>query len=390
MTFLQHFLPGHPLEENGQQSIGVLSSWHHSYSDQLAFISGLDLEYTQAFLEEFQAEPTDSDSAFLRETIPAGKHYDYEVDATVASPFFQMLYQLSNNTRVSAGIRFDYVSYDYDNQMLVGRTRDDGTSCGFGGCRFSRPADGKDHFSNWSPKLGISHNFETNHQLYLSLAKGFRAPQATELYRLQNAQIVSKIDSEELDSIELGFRGSTNRVTYDVSVYAMAKDNVIFRDSNRVNVDNGKSSHEGLELTAAFYITDALELALSATYAKHQYDFNRTLNGININGNDVDTAPRHMGSAQLKWHFLQNSNAELEWIHMGNYYQDPENLNRYAGHDYLNLRVRARLSGRWILSLKLINLLDVDYAERADYGFGEDRYFVGNPFSVFLGIEGKF
>jgi outer membrane receptor protein involved in Fe transport len=390
MTFLQHFLPGHPLEENGQQSIGVLSSWHHSYNDRWAFIGGLDLEYTRAFLEEFQAEPTDSDSAFLRATIPAGKHYDYEVDATVASPFLQLLYQLTDDTRVTAGIRFDYVSYDYDNQMLNGRTRDDGTPCGFGGCRFSRPADRKDHFSNWSPKLGISHNFETNHQVYLSLAKGFRAPQATELYRLQNAQIVSKIDSEELDSIELGLRGSANRVTYDASVYAMTKDNIIFRDSNRVNVDNGKSSHEGLELTAAINLTDELELAVSATYAKHAYDFNRTLNGININGNDVDTAPRHMGSAQLNWRFIPGANAELEWIHMGKYYQDPENLNRYAGHDYVNLRVRASLPGRWILSLKLINLFDVDYAERADYGFGEDRYFVGNPFSVYLGIEGKF
>jgi len=34
-----------------------------------------------------------------------------------------------------------------------------------------------------------------------------------------------------------------------------------------------------------------------------------------------------------------------------------------------------------------MNLTDENYAERADYGFGNDRYFIGTPLSVFLGIQ---
>ena len=30
-----------------------------------------------------------------------------------------------------------------------------------------------------------------------------------------------------------------------------------------------------------------------------------------------------------------------------------------------------------------MNLTDTDYAERADYGFGQERYFVGEPRSLF-------
>jgi hypothetical protein len=32
-----------------------------------------------------------------------------------------------------------------------------------------------------------------------------------------------------------------------------------------------------------------------------------------------------------------------------------------------------------ILTYGILNLLDEDYAERADFGFGSYRYFVGQP-----------
>jgi outer membrane receptor protein involved in Fe transport len=389
MTFLQHYLPGQATEENGQQSLGVQSSWHRTLGASSNLIVGADLEYTQAFLKETQANATDSDVAFLRETIPAGVHYDYDVDAVVASPFIQVQRQLSEQNLLTLGIRFDYVNYDYTNNTLTGRTKDDGTPCGFGGCRFNRPADREDSFSNWSPKLGFSHNFNELNQIYVSLARGFRAPQATELYRLQNDQNVSRIDSEDLDSIEVGFRGSTDRTGYDISLYYMDKDNVIFRDSNRVNVDNGATTHQGVEVTLSRHLTDNIDLSISATHAVHQYDFDRVLNGVNIDGNDVDTAPRHMGSAQLGWNFAPATRAELEWIHMGSYYTDPENLNSYEGHDFVNLRVHTALSDKWELFFRFINLTNVDYAERADFGFGEHRYFVGNPAMVYVGFEGR-
>ena len=41
------------------------------------------------------------------------------------------------------------------------------------------------------------------------------------------------------------------------------------------------------------------------------------------------------------------------------------------------------------LSLTLVatNLMDKGYAERADYGFGSYRYFVGEPRSFVLGVS---
>ncbi len=384
MTFLQHFLPGQAIEENGHDSIGLQSLWKNDAGN---WQWGIDLEYTQGFLEETQPNVTDSGSAFLVATIPPGKHYDYEVDAMVAAVFGQYQMDVNDAFSLTLGLRYEYTDYDYDNRMLDGRTRDDGTPCGFGGCRFNRPADRSDSFNNWSPKFGFVYNFSDANQLYGQLTRGFRAPQATELYRLQGGQSVTNIDPVELDSIELGFRASYSSGHYEVTAFAMEKDNFIFRDTSRQNVDNGETSHLGIELSLVHDFTDTLSGRWSFTYARHEYDNNPTLSAVPVKGNDIDTAPRTLGSATLTWTPQSKTNIELEWVHIGEYYEDPQNNNEYEGHDLLHLRASYDYSERLRLSARVMNLTDEDYAERADFGFGNHRYFVGTPVSLFLGAR---
>ena len=232
---------------------------------------------------------------------------------------------------VIAAARFQYTGYDYGNNMIEGRTRDDGTPCSFGGCRFNRPADRKDSFRNWSPKLGFVYSVNDNNQVYGSLARGFRAPQATELYRLQTTQNVADIDSVELDSLELGLRGSTTRLDYNVSFFDMQKENFIFRDISRRNVDGGKTSHRGAELNLHFAINNKLSAGLAMTWASHEYNNNPTISATPLRGNEIDTAPATLGSAAVNWRPNDSFNLELEWVHVGEYYEDPENRNSYEG-----------------------------------------------------------
>jgi iron complex outermembrane recepter protein len=382
MTFLQHFLPGEPQEKNGHTSAGVQVNL---FGDD-KWILGLDGEATDGFLKEHQAEPI-TGNPFLAATIPEDDHYDYEVDARVLAVFGQYKVELSENTDIIFGARYEWLSYDYDNQMIDGRTKDDGTPCGFGGCRFNRPADRDDSFTNFSPKLGLVHRFSDSRQLYAQLASGFRAPEATELYRLQAGQSVNNIDSEEIESIELGFRGSSNNLSYDLSVYTMRKDNFIFRDADRNTVDNGETSHRGVELTLQWQVSPTLSSNVFFSYARHEYENNPALTRDDISGNDIDTAPKTMGSVNLAWQPRQSLRAELEWVHLGEYYTNPQNTTKYEGHDLLNLRLSADISEDWNAFIRIMNLNDTDYAERADFAFGNERYFVGEPISVYLGIR---
>jgi outer membrane receptor protein involved in Fe transport len=387
MDFLQHFLPGDPLEENGQKSLGLQSAYFHNLNEKLKIIAGLDLEYTDGFLKQSQDAPTRG-SAFLQATIPEGKHYDYQVDAIMAAPFVHANWDLSEKLSVQAGLRFEVMDYDYDNRMLDGRTAEDGTACGFGGCRYSRPADRDDRFENWSPKLGVLYRIDNDTQVYANVSQGFRAPQATELYRLQRAQQVTDLDSESLDSLEIGLRGQQSLVAYEVIAYAMKKENVIFRDSDFFNVADGETRHLGLELALSYSINEQWDVALSASYAEHEYDDDRVLGGIAIDGNEVDSAPKHFGNLRLGWNPVANARAELEWVHQGDYYTDPENLHSYEGHDILNLRGTWQVNQSTRLTARATNLTDREYAERADYsGFSGDRYFPGEPRSLYVGVE---
>jgi iron complex outermembrane recepter protein len=169
----------------------------------------------------------------------------------------------------------------------------------------------------------------------------------------------------------------------------MKKDNVIFRDSNGFNVSDGRTTHEGVEYELNWQALDTLSLALAGTYAKHTYDFNHSVEGGEtiVAGRDIDTAPRHINTARLNWQFLPAANAELEWQSVGRYFADAANANAYPGHDLLNLRLGWNVGESWSTTLRLDNVTDRDYADRADFAFGNYRYFPGRGRALFVEVR---
>lgn len=378
MRFRMHFLPGKPLETNAQQGVGVLSQFNYVINDNLSTDIGIDVEYTEGELTQSQDSVT-AGSAFLVETIPVGKHYDYDVDATLFAPFFIFNWQAERWT-ISAGGRFESMKYDYSNNMNVGRVREDGTECGFGGCRYSRPADSENDYDNFSPKLSVRYQLNEQTQLFWGVARGYRAPQATELYRLQRAQSVSDLDSVTADNIEVGVTGALLKGNYTLSFYSLRKDNVIYRDSDFFNVSNGETWHRGVELAFDQKLSEALRLDFAGTYARHTYEHSQLSGEQDIKGNDIDTAPKLQFNTRLSFDVSKSVQTQLEWQHVGRYFTDAENLNEYEGHDLVHARVRYSVSDDITLYARVNNLFDTAYAERADFtSFTGPRYFPGRP-----------
>ncbi|HHQ14568.1 MAG TPA: TonB-dependent receptor, partial [Chromatiales bacterium] len=243
MEFLQHFLPGKPLEQNGQISGGwMLTVQRDGMGGHLT--AGTDAEFMSGFLREIQAQEIAPDS-----NRPAGRHYDYDVNSQMAAVYAQFDRPVGRLWTVQAGLRLEYLRYGYDNKLPDGNTRDDGTNCP-AGCLFYRPADRSDDFLQAAPNLGLLFRIDEYDSLFASLTRGFRAPQATELYRLQNGQTVADLKPETLDSVEVGWHRSTERLQIELTGFAMRKHNVIFRDSNGFNVSDGRTMHAGVELQA--------------------------------------------------------------------------------------------------------------------------------------------
>lgn len=387
MRFLQHFLPGQPLEENGHVSAGLITAFSLD-SGKRQVTTGVDVEWSDMYIEETQFGPTEG-SDFLIETRPAGKHYDFDVRSISIAPYLQADFKVSDRLTIGGGLRVEYMHYAYDNQMLVGNTRDDGSACGFGGCLYTRPASRSDVYNNVAPKLSFAYRLRPEATLFGGLARGFRAPQATELYRLQSGQQVADLDSENVDSLEIGIRWNTERWSGDAAMFVMRKRESIFRDADGFNISGARSRHQGVELAIDWQLAPMLRLETDMSIARHRYDFDTIAarGETFISGNDVDSAPRWLGSAELFFEPGNNLRLAMQWTSIGDYYLDAENRFRYPGHDLINLRARIDLSQRFSITARFNNVLDKAIADRADFAFGQYRYFPGRGRELFIELR---
>ena len=383
MNFLMHFQPGKATETSGHWSGGLLTSYEKRLSGGHKIIVGFDSEYTDGSLKEVQSNPTVA--GYL-----TGVHYDYDVTSIVLAPYLHTVWQLAPATQLTAGLRYEYTRYDYTNNA--------GPTSGllYAADRAARPADRIDTYSNPTPKLGLTHIFSDAFTGFINVARAARAPQTTDLYRLQKlpgtatAIDPGSINSEILDSIEIGTRGQIGTVDYELSTYAMKKRNYAFRDASGNTITNGKTKHLGIELEFATPLVWNFDLAAAATYARHTYEFTNVPEKI-FPGNEVDTAPRTLANVRLGYNFNEDrGRLELEWVHMGAYKTSADNLHEYDGHDLLNLRAEYELTENLSLFSRLANILDTRYADRADYAFGNDRYFPGEDRAVYAGATVKF
>lgn len=378
MEFLQHYLPWKSRETNKHDSAGIqahlraTTSWGE-------YTTGIELDSTDGSLKQDQAQPFSPNQ-------PEGIHYDYQVDATNIAAFGQAEVALSDDLLLQGGLRSERTKYDYETRVTAGSACAPEASA----CRFFRPEDRSDSFTNLSTNVALVWS-QGAHNFYVRTARGFRAPQATELYRLQSGQQVADIDSEEATSLDIGWRFSNARISSDVSLYAIDKDEVIFLDRNRQSVNGASTRHRGIDLDLKWNISETLTASLNVALADHTYDSDMQVLGSrdSIKGNDIDTAPRHFGSARLKKAMTVNNrpaSLELEATWVDEYYIDPNNQHTYPGHELVNARAEWQFSDGVRSTLTITNLLDTGYAERADYGFGNYRYFVGEPRSAVLGL----
>ncbi len=376
LDFKLTFLPSQALEETGHWSVGLLSAAYWSLPGGHEIIAGFDVERTNGTLREEQFIPT----IF---SFTQGLHYDYDVTSVVLAGYGQGTWVVNDRINIVGGLRVEYTEYDYTNNTesnIVGR--------------FLRPADRTDGFLVATPKLGVVIDLSEDVTTYFRYARGARAPQTTDLYRLQINQTVGEVEVESLDSVELGFRGGTGPFSFDLAAYYAFKRNFFFRDADGFNEPFGRTRHIGVELEFLLEITKGLALAFSGTHARHTYRFDREVESpvteIIQFGDDVDTAPRLLGTTRLIWNPLDTATVELAWTFVGDYFTDPSNSNRYPGHQVLDLKGTWDINPHLQLFAAIRNLANADYANRADFAFGSARFFPAEDRAVSGGITVQF
>src|SRR5262249_15076385 len=107
---LLSFFPSHALESSGQTGGGVQGAYYWNASDALSVIVGVDGDFTRGRLREVQTLP-DQGLGYV-----PGVHYDYRVDMQTLAAYAQARWAFAENWSLTAGLRGERVTYDYDNR----------------------------------------------------------------------------------------------------------------------------------------------------------------------------------------------------------------------------------------------------------------------------------
>lgn len=371
---LQHFFPSRALEETSQSGGGVQGALYWDPTDAFSLIVGADVDRTTGDLREFQTRATQAGG------YTQGLHYDYTVDATVLALYAQASWAFAPDWRLVAGLRGEQSTYDYDNHAPTGDVG-----------RFRRAADRSDDFETLTPKLGLIYSLSENASAWLNLARGARAPQVSDLYSLQTLQQPGDQKAESIDSAEIGYRLSLESgARLEVAIYAMEKKNSAFRNADGFTVPFARTRHQGVEVSGAAPLGPLFELSGWASYAEHTYRFNDPVTRAGesiVSGTDIDSAPRRLANMQFAWTPTDAFSAEIAWTHMGAYLTNAAGTRRYPGHDVFDLRARWSATDQIAFYAALRNLADTRYAERADFAFGNDRYFPAESRAFTVGVR---
>lgn len=382
MEFRQHFLPYKGLEKNSHEAIGAMIRYEQAASDVLTWRLGTDIDLASGDLRETQADPFGFFPGDTR--FPVGVHYDYTVDTVMAALWGELEWDVSDRLRVLAGLRGESHNYDYSTDAQAGING-----------RFNVPADRTDDFSFATPKLGLVYDASETVALYANYARGSRAPQASDLYRLQSQQGTAEAEVETLDSFEIGARGSAfaGALVFDIAAYHAEKESFFFRDSNGLNVTDGSTRHQGIEAAFDWTLSDTLTLRGTTSWSDQIYTFTRVTNSASetiTDGDKVDTGPEWMADLSLVWRPVDRFEAALSAEYIGEYFTNPANTQDYPGHTVAHLRASYDVAEDLVAFLIVRNLFDETYADRADFAFGNDRYFPGEPLNATFGIRKKF
>lgn len=395
------------VQETTSNSLGLLAKYRMDFAPmRTRLIVGADIDYTQGSREEHSIEAVKSGDIYTSYTVDE-KIYDYDVTYQGVSPYIHLETSPTEKLRLSAGLRYDSMSYDYDNKMADGgldvTVTQLSTPTKTKVITYNHPSDTKVDFSHLSPKLGATYQFSPAFNGFVSYRHAFRAPSEGQLFRPGSSAESLDLDPVKVDSYEIGVRGKGGeRVNYEISVYQMTKsdDLVTYQDGPndpRYTVNAGETLHKGIELGLNAKFSEQLQLAVSYAWNKHTYE-TWVEKGTDYSGNEIASAPSNVANTRLTYKppLLNGGQIGAEWVHLGSYWMDDANTNRYDGHDLYNLRINYPVAGKLELYARVMNLTDERYATAASYTAAgtwspeKFEYAPGLPRTYYAGINYTF
>lgn len=298
--------------------------------------------------------------------------YPYITDGQLKSKYItvnkaaygQLDHALNEKTKLIAGLRVESFSADFSNSYGFDETTSETL---FGG------------------KLGLSHQYNLEHNTYLTLSKGYKAGGVNDDAELPDNKL--SFNTETLWNLEAGLNSTFlngDLVTRIAAFYAKRADQQVNSSTQKagspdftIYLDNAATGESyGLEAEADWFINDDLRLLaslglLQSNFVDYTYvDPNDTANSISLNGRGQAHAPAYQYSIGLEYalnnNWLWNANLEGK----DKFYFSNSHDQESKAYTLVNSSLEYTRDN-WTLNIWGRNLTNVEYATRGFF-FGID------------------
>ncbi|HKP28102.1 MAG TPA: TonB-dependent receptor [Gemmatimonadales bacterium] len=345
---------------------------------------GADFEYSPGSRMEQEIVPHRTGDIYDSYSL-GHVQYDYDVSFWQATPYAQADINPFDRVHLSAGLRADFVGYDYSNNLSE---LDTGTH--------RRPANTDVSFNALSPKLGLTVDVAEGLNVFASYRAAFRVPAESQLFRQGAAENTVDLKPVKADNFEIGARAGLGSVlSVEASAYQLdIEDDILtFFDPTsglRLASNAGQTKHRGVELGVVVTPVAGVRVDGSWTWARHTYEEWKPSATTDYSGQEIEMAPRQLGRAAVTVspRFFNGGSMTGEWIHHGGYWQNPENTARYSGHDLGNIFGNFPVGLGLEVSARVNNIFDQRFAETSSYNaFQGERLRPGQPRTVYVGLQ---
>ena len=306
---------------------------------------------------------------------------NFNVDVNNQAIYGQANWQVLPNLNLVGGARYDWISYDFDNQLTPSRV--------------TGAPDEKRNFKKASPQLGVVWNITPKMDVYSNWSQGFVPPEVSSLY---GANLVTPdLDAATFNNIDAGLRFKLldDRLDGEITVYRLqGKDEVISytkADNTREPRNAGKTLHQGIEIGGTWKISDAYDqrVKVSGSIAQHEYEEFQPSPVLNYSGNTMPSSPKSFGTIEYQIKPIPELLLSAEGVYVGSYWINDANTEKYNGHTLLNLRANYRNNGYEVFG-QILNATDVHYAESTSFSNNQVSYTPAAPRTYLLGLRYHF
>jgi iron complex outermembrane receptor protein len=280
--------------------------------------------------------------------------------------------QLGETTRVTLGARYERFAID-------ARDTYDATAPGAGWGSGAAPDSQDESEHAW--ELGLNQRLDAEHALFARLARSFRFATVDEVYGfspgyLHEFQFLRPQTSHDL---QMGWEWGKGSNRLRTAAYYMRVRDEIHLDVYTAGVGNTNYSpleRYGIEVEANGRVRDVeLHLAYSLGYAEFTEG---TLDGVELDGNDVPLVPRHKVALGGVWHLDGQTRLAADVQYVSRQRMDNDEPNRFdqriPSYTLVDLKLMRQI-GNWQLSAAANNVLNEDYYTYAVHSAADlDRF----------------